>query len=80
MQYNAEGHDEYPQELYNEFQDKFVDRVKDKYTQRSHIGYNKYGTTLEREDIDLVGWLNHLQEELMDASLYIEKLKEELVK
>ena len=80
MQYSVEGHDDYPQELYDDFQDKFVDRVKDKYTERSNVGYKKYGTTLEREDIDLVGWLNHLQEELMDASLYIEKLKEELVK
>ena len=79
MEYNQEGHDEYPQEAYNEFQDKFVDRVKNKYTQRSIVGYKKYNTTLERTDVDVLGWLNHLQEELMDATLYIERLKEELV-
>jgi hypothetical protein len=79
MYYNFEGHDEYPQELYDEFQDKFVKQVKEKYTERSNVGRKKYGTTLEREDIELIGWLNHLQEELMDATLYIERLKEELV-
>jgi len=78
--YNQEGHDEYPMDAYNEFQDRFVKQVVDKYAGRSAVGYKKYGTTLEREDIDLLGWLNHLQEELMDGTLYIEKLKEELGK
>jgi hypothetical protein len=41
-------------------------------------GQAKYGTNLDRKDVDLEGWLNHLQEELMDATLYIEKLKKEL--
>jgi hypothetical protein len=31
-----------------------------------------------RDDLNLIEWLNHLQEELMDATLYIEKLKAEL--
>lgn len=55
--------------------DKFVQSVKDKYEQRSQTGINKYNTTLEREDLNFVEWLEHLQEELMDATLYIEKLK-----
>jgi hypothetical protein len=38
----------------------------------------KYNTTLEREDLDLQEWLNHLQEELMDATLYVERLKAEI--
>ena len=46
-----------------------------KYFERSIEGQRKYGTNLDRKDVDLMGWLNHLQEELMDASLYIEKLK-----
>lgn len=78
MTYNQEGHDEYPMEEYYTFQDKFVKQVVDKYTERSDVGVEKYGTTLEREDVDLIGWLNHLQEELMDATLYIQKLKDEL--
>jgi hypothetical protein len=58
--------------------DKHVESVVNKYKQRSKIGIKKYGTTLERDDIDLMGWLNHLQEELMDATLYVERLKESL--
>ena len=60
--------------------DKFVQSVKDKYEQRSQTGINKYNTTLEREDLNLIDWLNHLQEELMDATLYIERLKEDAKK
>ncbi len=58
--------------------DKIVEQVKDKFTERSEAGVAKYGVTLERDDLNLVDWLNHLQEELMDATLYIQKLKNEL--
>jgi succinate dehydrogenase flavin-adding protein (antitoxin of CptAB toxin-antitoxin module) len=52
--------------------------VMSKYYERSQRGVEKYEHTLDRTDIDLLGWLNHLQEELMDATLYIEKLKKEI--
>ena len=58
--------------------DKIVESVVDKYQQRSAVGQEKYGVTLERSDLNFAEWLTHLQEELMDASLYIEKLKSEL--
>lgn len=58
--------------------DKIVKQVKEKFSERSEIGIAKYGTTLDRGDLSLVNWLNHLQEELMDATLYIQKLKNEL--
>lgn len=58
--------------------DKIVEQVRDKFTERSEVGVAKYGVTLERDDLSLVDWLNHLQEELMDATLYIQKLKNEL--
>lgn len=58
--------------------DHIVEQVKDKFSKRSEAGIAKYGTTLERGDLSLVDWLNHLQEELMDATLYIQKLKNEL--
>ncbi|MFZ9302416.1 MAG: hypothetical protein ACO239_03535 [Sediminibacterium sp.] len=57
-------------------QDKYVQSVKEKFEQRSQTGIRKYNTTLERKDLDFLDWLNHLQEELMDATLYIEKLKD----
>jgi hypothetical protein len=52
--------------------DKIVQQVVDKYATRSAVGYMKYGTTLEDNTKD--NYLKHLQEELMDATLYIEKL------
>ena len=45
-----------------------------KYEQRSESGIKKYGTTLDRDDLLLRDWLIHLQEELMDASLYGTKI------
>ena len=57
--------------------DKHVQSVINKFAHRSEVGFAKYGTNLERKDLNLTEWLNHLQEELMDATLYIEKLKEE---
>jgi len=58
--------------------DKIVEQVKEKFDERSETGIAKYGTTLERGDLSLLDWLSHLQEELMDATLYIQKLKNEL--
>ena len=55
-----------------------VESVRNQLLQRSRVGLDKYGTTTERDDIDLAGWLQHLQEELMDAAVYIERIKQEL--
>jgi len=43
-----------------------------KYQERSDRGFQKYGTTLQENNKD--SYLKHLQEELMDATLYLEKL------
>lgn len=53
-------------------EDKIVKSVISKYDTRSAVGILKYGTTLETNNKD--NYLKHLQEELMDATLYIEKL------
>jgi hypothetical protein len=55
--------------------DPIVKKVTDRFKSRSEIGIKKYGTTLQDNNTD--DFLNHLQEELMDAILYIEKLKSE---
>lgn len=55
-----------------EKKDAIVESVINKYQQRSKLGIGKYGTTLQDNNTD--DFLLHLQEELMDASLYIEKL------
>lgn len=60
--------------------DKIIDDVIDKYYERSQVGITKYGTTLANNNHD--NYLKHLQEELMDATLYIQKLidlKQELI-
>ena len=58
--------------------DSIVESVLDKFKERSEEGIKKYGVTLDREDLNGLEWLTHLQEELMDATLYIEKLKKKL--
>ena len=58
--------------------DPILIKVYGKYQERSNAGIKKYGTTLENNSLPLLDWLNHLQEELMDATLYIEKLKQEI--
>lgn len=52
--------------------DLIVQQVLKKYQQRSDVGIRKYNTTLEQNNKD--NYLQHLQQELMDATLYIEKL------
>ena len=63
-----------------QIQDPILLKVLAKYYERSERGIKKYGRTLDRDDLSILDWLNHLQEELMDATLYIEKLKEEASK
>ena len=64
------------------FRDPVVERVVDKFVSRSDVGYAKYGKTLHAERRtgvkDLAGYLNDIQEELMDAILYIQAAREEL--
>ena len=52
--------------------DPIVNQVISKFEKRSAIGARKYGTTLHENNKD--NYLLHLQEELQDATLYIEKL------
>ena len=67
---------------YVKFRDPVVERVIDKFVERSNTGFEKYGKTLHDERTgghkDLAGYLNDVQEELMDAILYIQAAKEEL--
>ena len=65
------------QPVYLRQTDKIVNDVISKYKQRSKLGIEKYGTTLHESPDGFYAFLNHLQEELMDATLYIEKLKQQ---
>ena len=60
-------------------QDKVVRRVLRKMDERSLVGQAKYGAMMHEEiegkDKDLLDFLNDVQEEIMDALLYIEAAK-----
>jgi len=64
------------------FRDPVVERVVDKFISRSDIGFKKYGTTLHEERTTklkgLLKYLQDIQEELMDAVLYIQTAREEI--
>ncbi len=57
--------------------DSNVLSVIEAYERREEKGAKKYNTTTDRNDLSFLAWLTHLQEELMDATIYIEKLKSE---
>ena len=56
-------------------EDSIVKSVIESFKKRSEIGILKYGKTLDRNDLTFLQWVQHAQEELMDAILYLEKLK-----
>ena len=64
------------------FRDPVVRNVVDKFVSRSDVGFAKYGSTLDDERrLKMKGlqkYLNDVQEELMDAVLYIQAARDEL--
>lgn len=61
------------------YPDKNVVEVIKQLESRMELGYKKYGvTTADDKHTDFLGWIQHLQEELMDAVVYIERVKQEI--
>jgi hypothetical protein len=58
-------------------EDPIVMSVMTKFYERSQVGIKKYNTMLTRDDLSTLEWISHLQDELMDATLYLERLKQE---
>ena len=58
--------------------DRIVIQVMHQLAERSERGLEKYGTNLERTDLETLDWLQHAQEEAMDLCLYLERLKEQI--
>jgi hypothetical protein len=58
--------------------DSIVASVVASFQERSERGKLTYGVTLDRKDLSVLDWIQHTQEELMDAVLYLEKLKKTL--
>ena len=59
--------------------DSIVATILEKFRLRSELGRKKYGTDLDRTDLSVLDWINHAQEEHMDAILYLEKLRQTLI-
>jgi hypothetical protein len=55
--------------------DSVVDSIIDQFVERARFGKAKYGTDLDREDLNTLEWIEHAKQEHMDAILYLEKLK-----
>lgn len=55
--------------------DSVVKSILHKFADRADFGKKKYGTDLDRTDLNTLDWIQHAQEELMDGILYLEKLK-----
>ena len=54
----------------SEIEEKVIEKIR----MRAEVGEKKYNTTMERTDLTYEEWLQHLQEELLDACVYLEKL------
>jgi hypothetical protein len=54
--------------------DTIVESVIEQFKQRSNVGINKYGVTLDRTDLSTLQWMIHFREELMDGLLYLERI------
>ena len=62
----------------DETPDTNVEKVIAQLRERKERGLKKYGVTTDRKDLSQLQWLQHLQEELMDGAVYIEKIKSEM--
>ena len=58
--------------------DSNVEAVINSIREREERGMSKYGVNTDRTDLSTLEWLQHLQEELMDGAVYIERIKKEL--
>jgi hypothetical protein len=67
-----------PTSTYNCTIDSVMYSVMKKFAERAEFGMKKYGTNLDRNDLSVLDWIQHAQEEHMDAILYLEKLKKVL--
>jgi hypothetical protein len=58
--------------------DTVVFRIASLLRSRSETGIRKYGTTLDRTDLEVKQWIDHAIEECLDQALYLQRIKDEL--
>jgi hypothetical protein len=54
--------------------------VAERVAKRAAAGMAKYGVTMERTDVDTIGWIDHAIEELLDGAAYLTRLKQGLMR
>ena len=59
--------------------DSIVASIIKQFEERSVKGKEKYGTDLDRTDLSILDWIEHAKQEHMDAILYLEKIKQQLL-
>ena len=59
--------------------DSNVEAVINSIREREERGMSKYGVNTDRTDLSTLEWLQHLQEELMDGAVYIERIKKDML-
>ena len=52
---------------------KTLEAVARDLAKREMVGFQKYGTTVDRTDLSPADWTQHLYEELLDAAMYIKR-------
>jgi hypothetical protein len=62
------------------FTDSVVFEIIKEFGERAEKGYNKYGTDMDRSDLSVSDWAQHLREELMDGLVYLTRLKKDIIK
>ena len=55
--------------------DVITNSVMRKMRDRAVAGRSKYGVGMDRDDLSTIDWLTHAQEEAMDLSLYLERVR-----
>jgi predicted phosphodiesterase len=58
--------------------DSIIESIREDLLRRSQIGIQKYGTTLDRSDYEIIDWIKHMYEELLDASGYLKALEKKI--
>ncbi len=53
--------------------DKVIEAVRQDLLQRSEVGIRKYNTTLDQNQLPLLGWLQHAYEECLDQANYLKR-------
>lgn len=61
------------------FTDSVVFEIIKEFGERAKKGYDKYGTDMDRTDLSVADWAQHLREELMDGLVYLTRLKKDII-